>query len=113
MFVAAYATMWVSDEPQPGLVQITMADAHGRQWTFVDKSPVFGFSLSRETAYPVEVGLACTILSRHIGGNGRGVAVISTEAPWGLASVDGVTRFTIYADQLIASRPDTTPGLEE
>jgi hypothetical protein len=33
---------WVSEEPQPGWVEVRMTDAFGREWIFLDKPAIFG-----------------------------------------------------------------------
>jgi hypothetical protein len=34
-------TRYVSNEPQPGLVECQLMDAHSRRWSFVDKNGIF------------------------------------------------------------------------
>ncbi|WP_329338050.1 hypothetical protein OG866_25220 [Streptomyces sp. NBC_00663] len=49
---------WPFDDGScPGFVEVRPTDAHGRQWIFLDKVPIFddGDALSPEAAYPVDV----------------------------------------------------------
>jgi hypothetical protein len=39
--VRATALRWVSDEPQPGWVEVEFIDADGRRWLVHDKPPIF------------------------------------------------------------------------
>jgi hypothetical protein len=40
------AIRWVSDDSQPGVVEISMNVAHGTEWRFVDKTPISALMLS-------------------------------------------------------------------
>lgn len=51
--------------------------------------------LTPTTAYPVGISVACTIIERR----GDRV-VIDTSQPWGMESIDGVTRFIVHSDQV-------------
>ena len=96
-FVIAWAVRWVDDEPFPGVVEVELADADGRRWTFIDKSAVFDRNnvLGPSSHYPVEVRLACTVRERH---DDR--VVISTAEPWSLETVEGQSTFTVRPDQI-------------
>jgi hypothetical protein len=100
--VRVTATRWVSDEPIPGLVEVLLQDAWGKQWKFIDKAPMFDeFGvLDRESAYPIQLEIACTVLGiRKI--DGRDITQISTADPWGLETVEGTFVFEV-ADELVA-----------
>jgi hypothetical protein len=96
-FVIVSAVRWVDDEPFPGLVEVELADADGRRWTFVDKSAVFDRNnvLGPSSHYPVELKLACTIVERR---DDR--VVISTAEPWGIETGEQQSTFTVRPDQL-------------
>jgi hypothetical protein len=100
--VRVTATRWVSDEPIPGLVEVLLEDANGKVWQFVDKAPMFDEAdlLSRDSFYPVNLEIACTVLARHIR-DGRPLVEISTATPWGLETIDGTYVFEVAASQLI------------
>ena len=92
----ASAVRWVDDEPFPGVVEVELADADGRMWTFIDKAAVFDRdSLSPAAQYPIELKLACTVVERH---DDR--VVISTAKPWGIETVEQQSTFTVHRDQL-------------
>jgi hypothetical protein len=96
------ATRWVSDKPIPGLVEVLLQDADGKTWQFIDKAPVLDESwlLSRDTDYPVDLDVACTILGRHAR-DGREIVEISTASPGGLETVDGRYLFEVTAEQVV------------
>jgi hypothetical protein len=96
-YVHARAVRWVSDEPFPGVVEIQLTDADGRDWSFVDKSPVFDQDgvLGPSAPYPIDVSIACTVMER-----GEDRVVISTAEPWGVESVERESRFVIRPDQI-------------
>lgn len=91
---------WVSDDPQPGIVEALLIDAEGRTWSFVDKTAVFSASLNSPKDLPCAGGIRCTVIERLTKPDGAQVAVIST-------SVDGVdsngtTEFRVAASLLSA-----------
>jgi hypothetical protein len=96
-------TRYVSDEPQPGLVECELADVHGRCWTFVEKTAIVSAeSLDSRTPYPQPGTIACEILSRRQDDAGREIVRIDTERPWGVESVDGRAQFEVGAEQLVS-----------
>ena len=97
-YVRARVTEWVSDSPFPGVVRVEMVDAADRTWTFEDKAPMFDerSELSRDSKYPMDIRLACTIVER------RSDSVdISTAEPWGLVTIDGVSKFVMKPEQVV------------
>ncbi len=99
--VRAQAMRWLSGEPQPGLVEVMMTDASGRQWTFVDKWPIFSAqTLTDQTQYPVGVLIDCELTDEDVGGIDQNLVLISTEKPWGVQTTEGQTEFVIRRDQL-------------
>ncbi|MFG2751982.1 hypothetical protein [Streptomyces xanthophaeus] len=96
-FLRCEAVRWVDDEPQPGLVEVRFTDAHQRQWTFIDKWPVFtGDDLTPNSLYPVVVGVLCDVLTA----DDTASTVTISVAPWGLESLEGDIEFEVRADQL-------------
>ena len=93
--VVCQVVRWVSDEPQPGLVEAQVEDAAGTVWSFIDKEPIF--CAVTPTTYPVAGIIRCTIVATEADSDGREVAVIDTGRPDGVASVDGTTRFRVPA----------------
>jgi hypothetical protein len=46
----------ISDEPQPGIVECQFEDAHGRQWSFVEKTAMVSAEhLDAQATYPQPV----------------------------------------------------------
>jgi len=44
---------YISDEPQPGIVECQLEDAHGRRWSFVEKTAIVSAEhLDAQTTYP-------------------------------------------------------------
>jgi hypothetical protein len=39
--ILASALRWISDEPQPGWIEVEFIDADGRRWLVHDKPPMF------------------------------------------------------------------------
>jgi hypothetical protein len=96
-YVAATAVGWISDSPFPGIVEVHLRDAAGRDWIFVDKATIFDEAnqLNRDAPYPVDLELACTVLEE-----GDTSVLISLRRPWGIESVDGVSEFSVTPERL-------------
>ena len=57
---------WISDEPQPGMVEATFTDAAGKPWVLIDKSAIFTSEVINESsAYPRAGVIRCEVLGRH------------------------------------------------
>ena len=95
-------TRFVSDEPPPGIVECEFCDAHGRRWLFSEKTAVVSAKdLDAQTAYPQTGVIACEILSSSRDATGREMVLVDTERPWGVESIDGSTRFEVFAASLV------------
>jgi hypothetical protein len=95
-------TRYVSDEPQPGVVECEFLDAHGRRWTFIDKPPIISFEdLDARTTYPRPGVIACEIVGRKQDAAGRKVILVDTARPWCVESVDGSMRFEVLETSLV------------
>ena len=89
----------VSDEPQPGVIEAELRDVGGRCWRFIEKcSAVENLDLDADTPYPQPGVILCTVV-------GRGRDASSKEAVevelYGVYSVDGENRFTVYPSALV------------
>jgi hypothetical protein len=90
-------TRYVSDEPQPGMVECELVDANGRRWIFVEKTAIVSSAnLDADTSYPRRGRIACEIVSSRVDA-GREIFTVDTERPDGVESVDGTTRFEVLA----------------
>ncbi|WP_132109876.1 hypothetical protein [Actinocrispum wychmicini] len=57
----ATAVCWLTDEPQPGVVLVELADAYGLPHQLVGKSVYFGGDLQPTSTYPRPTSVQCTI----------------------------------------------------
>jgi hypothetical protein len=95
-------TRYVSDEPQPGLVECEFSDAHGRCWVFVEKTAVVcAEDLDAHTDYPVPGVIACEIVGRGRDASGKETVLVDTERQWGVESIDGSMRFEVSPTSLV------------
>lgn len=98
-FLRCRIVRWVDGEPQPGLVEVRFTDAHGRGWSFVEKSAVVSSAgLSSGSDHPIETAILCDVLSGDAADTTEAVRI--SLAPWGLESVDGHTEFDVRPGQL-------------
>ena len=101
--VRCQAVRWVSDEPQPGWVEVQLIDADGAVWSLFDKPPVFDADdrLTPDAAYPLEVELDCEIVCRQADASGRDLITISTQRPWSVETETGRDQFRVALSQLV------------
>ena len=96
---------YVSDDPQPGIVECQFEDAYGRLWSFVEKTAIVSAKhLDAQTVYPQLGVVAVEVISSNLDANGREVIKIDTDRPWGV-SIEGVTRFEILPELLVEWEP--------
>jgi len=63
---------WVSDEPQPGIVEARFTDAAGKSWVLFDKSAIFtAEAINGGSAYPRPGIVRCEVLNRRRSVSGR------------------------------------------
>ncbi|WP_030472912.1 hypothetical protein [Lentzea aerocolonigenes] len=93
----------MSDEPQPGWVEVHLVDADGAVWSLFDKPPIFDADdrLTPDAAYPVDVELDCEIVSRQVDASGRDLVTISTRRPRGVETETGRDEFHVAPSQLV------------
>jgi hypothetical protein len=92
---------YLSDEPFPGIVECQLVDAHGRRWSFVEKSAVVSTdSLDARTVYPQTGMIAGEVVERCRNPEGREVVRFNTEQPYGVSSVDGAAQFDVFAESV-------------
>jgi hypothetical protein len=62
--VRATAVRWISDEPQPGIVEVELVLADGSVTSLVDKAPIFDAEdrLRADAVYPIDLELDCRVL---------------------------------------------------
>jgi hypothetical protein len=95
-------TRYIADEPVPGVVESEFCDAHGRRWSFIEKTAyVTAEILDRQTVYPRPGAIACEVVGRSLDATGREIIVIDTERPWCVESVEGSMQFEVTPDSLI------------
>ena len=97
---------WISDD-NPGWVECEFTDVDGRTWLFREKWPVVSSELIDGTsAFPCPGVIACQVIGSKSGNDARDEIEVDTTQPWGVESVEGVSRFRVFSDQLSAG-PDT------
>ncbi|MFT3987451.1 hypothetical protein [Aestuariivirga sp.] len=97
-------TRWVDDH-FPGVVECRLSDRFGREWIFVEKVAVVTTApIDPDGAFPQPAFIACEVISWGHDESGRRTARINTEKPWDIKSLDEVSEFQVYAEQLIHPR---------
>jgi hypothetical protein len=90
------------DDDFPGFIECQFIDAHGRLWSFIEKVPVVTEAyLDAGSTYPQTGVIACEEVGRFLNGSGREIVRIDTDRPWGVESIEGITRFEIPVESLV------------
>ena len=92
---------YISDEPQPGIVECTRICSRS-SWSFVEKTAIVSAQhLDANTSYPQRGVIAAEMVGRSVDATGRETIRVDTERPWHVESVDGVTQFEVLAEALV------------
>jgi hypothetical protein len=92
---------YISDEPQPGIVECEFEDANGRCWSFVDKTAIVSAEqLDAQSTYPQMGMITVDVIGRGFNAAGQEVVRIDTER-WGVETVEGTTRFEVLPESLV------------
>jgi len=95
-------TKYISDDPQPGIVECQLVDAYGNEWVFRDKTAVIALGdLDADSDYPQPGVIACEIMRLRHDVNGREIISVNTERPWGVEALTGASRFDVLRSQII------------
>ncbi|MFE6236071.1 hypothetical protein [Cellulosimicrobium sp. NPDC057862] len=94
IFLGARVTRWLTDVPQPGLVEIQLDDVDGCTHRLVEKSAVVDSTgvVRRDGRFPIAVGLACRPRTQYPGLDAQGRVNAVDLSPWGIGDDD-----TVYA----------------
>ena len=96
---------YISDEPQPGIVECELEDGHGRRWRIVDKTAVVsGEYLDAHSTYPQAGMVTAEVVGRSLDSEGRKLIRVDIRR-WGIESVEGVTQFDVLPN-LIVENPN-------
>ena len=88
---------YISDDPQPGIVECQFQDAYGRRWSFIEKTLVVSVQqLDAHSVYPQRGVTPCRIVQRFSDAAGREVIRIDC-----VESVEGVTEFEVLPESLV------------
>ncbi|GLQ80723.1 hypothetical protein GCM10007881_42420 [Mesorhizobium huakuii] len=101
-------TLWIDDDPQPGIVEFEFNDRFGRQWRFQEKQSRVSLEwLDADCVYPRLGNVRCLVLSRRQDEEGRLIVEIDTFRPDSVESVEEVSRFEVFAGQLLPGEPSS------
>jgi hypothetical protein len=90
------------DSYQPGFVECKFYDAFGKQHVVQDKVPIVTDKyLDENSEYPQDGVIACEIANEWTDVKGRKIFTVDTSKPWGVDTIDGITIFDLFEDQLI------------
>ena len=84
------AVRWVSDDPQPGIVECRLVDAEGIEHVLVDKAAIFDATerLRPDATYPIELAITCRVIQ-------EGHTDVVIELAHHVESVEGLRVFRV------------------
>jgi hypothetical protein len=89
----ALALRWVSDEPQPGVIELSVRDAAGREHRILEKDVVTPWPLGSDARFPVELWIEAP--THEIDGD-----IVKVTLPWSMTTTDGETQLTMVRSEL-------------
>ena len=93
-------TSFISDD-QPGFVECKFNDAWNKEQTVQDKVPIVTEKdLDANSEYPQDGVIACEIIKQWVDKDERKIFTVTTEKPWAVDTIDGLTEFDILEEQL-------------
>jgi hypothetical protein len=103
--IRATALRWISDEPQPGWIEVEFIDADGRRWLVHDKPPMFveppGDGFLPTSSYPAPTLIPCDLVSREESPDGRELVTVILRHT---DTTTGEVRFQVAASELVTAR---------
>lgn len=93
-------TSFISDD-QPGFVECKFNDAWNKVHTVQDKVPIVTKKdLDANSDYPQDGVIACEIIKQWVDKDNRTIFTVTTERPWSVDTIDGLTEFDVIEEQL-------------
>ncbi len=94
-------TKFISDD-QPGFVECSFFDASNKEHVVQDKVPIVTEKfLDANSEYPQDGVIACEIVNEWKDTNGRKIFKVNTSTPWGVDTINGLTEFEVFEEQLV------------
>lgn len=93
---------YISNEPQPGIVECRLIDANGVTWTFIEKTAVVSDQqIDEHSVYPQSGVIACEIVAKTQDESGSEILLVDTTKPWGVTTTTGESKFKVRSEQII------------
>jgi hypothetical protein len=93
-------TSFISDD-QPGFVECKFIDAWNKEHTVHDKVPIVTEKdLDANSDYPQDGVIACEVIKQWVDKDNRTIFTVTTEKPWAVDTIEGLTDFDILEEQL-------------
>lgn len=90
------------DDHQPGFVECKFYDALNKEHIVQDKVPIVTDKyLDANSEYPQDGIIACEIVKQWDDENGKTIFTVTTSKPWGVDTIEGLTEFNLFEEQLI------------
>src|SRR5215204_6308948 len=88
------------DDHQPGFVECSLIEAHGKEHLFIDKVPVVALEdLNADSSYPAAGVIGCEVMKSSVD-TATEVITVSTEHPWHTESAEGQLVFDLWPGQI-------------
>src|SRR5262245_7620552 len=99
--VKVQITRYISDDPQPGIVECKLIDAWSREWTFVEKTVIVTHQyLDKNSVYPQSGTIRCEIIESWQDSDDRKIVTVNTAIPDYVTDETGETHFQVLPTQI-------------
>jgi hypothetical protein len=89
----AVALRWVSDEPQPGVIELSVRDAEGLEHRILEKDILTTPPLGSGSRFPVELWIEAPVHEID-------EECVMVTLPWSMSTSDGETQLTMTRSML-------------
>jgi len=94
---------------QPPIIECALIDAGGQRHTFIDKVWMFSEqTLDARSEYPVPGLIRCSVMLTWCEIGGRELVRINTADPDQIESIEGISEFIVFRDQVSPQVNDST-----
>ena len=95
-------TRYVDHDPQPGIVECELIDAHGLTWKFLEKTAIVSHEdIDENSTFPMPGLIAGEAIHRFLDESDRNIIRVDTSKPFCIESIGGETQFDVFAEFVV------------
>jgi hypothetical protein len=95
-------TKMIDGDCWPVFVECKFYDAYGKEHTICEKFPVVALeSIATDSVFPQRGAVRCSLIKERVDKDIGRIIEVSTEVPDHVESLDGLSEFSLFAEQVI------------